>query len=295
MLTRLNSCVPDLLGVVLPVFEHLTPEAVISGLRLLMDVYKLRHDRFKDKKTPDKVEEILTRAEQRPQADSNEIERSLSEDLDPTDAATVKRDLELLSLVMLPAPSLDAFDYWGKLTQLVAGLQKFATKNRLFTLRGQKKTDLGVVLVLPRSGKVILPDNLAPDIASSAARDENVKDANCIALLREEPSEFPILAWVGAQFYEYSVIGGPPGIKTDSCVFSIGPGQQRHWLRFSRAAYTPHFRQRYEYRLEASGLISIVEALRDDIQEYAMDVQADEQKIAPLFAQIDAFVEKTKT
>ena len=73
--------------------EHLTPELVISGLRLLIEGYKAGRDRFKDKKTPDRVEEILTRAEKAPQADTKQIERSISEELDPRDAAIVKGDL----------------------------------------------------------------------------------------------------------------------------------------------------------------------------------------------------------
>jgi hypothetical protein len=57
----------------------------------------------------------------------------------------------------------------------------------------------------------------------------------------------------------------------------------------------PHFQRSSEYRLEAADLISIVNALRDDIRQYAGEVQADEQKIAPLFAQIEAFVGRMKT
>jgi hypothetical protein len=51
-----------------------------------------------------------------------------------------------------------------------------------------------------------------------------------------------------------------------------------------------HFVQRYEYILEASDLVSIVQALRDDIRDYAVAISADEKKIGPLFAAIDAFV-----
>jgi len=42
--------------------------------------------------------------------------------------------------------------------------------------------------------------------------------------------------------------------------------------------------------LEASDLVSIVKALRDDIHDYASAISADEKKIGPLFAAIDAFV-----
>jgi hypothetical protein len=275
-------------------FEHLTPELVISGLRLLMEGYKVGRDRFKDKETPDRVDEIVTRAEKTRQADTKQIERSITEELDPGDAAIVKGDLELLSLLMLPAPSLDAFDYWGKLTQLVAGLQAFAIKNRLFELRGAQRPPLGEVLYLSRSGNCILPPEVAPRLPSPYSR-ESLKDVNCLALLRKEAKDFPIVVLVRAEFNVYHSIGGPPGVDVDTCCFDIGQGQQRHWLSFDRGMRTSgHFQQAYEYRLEASNLISIVQALRDDIGEFAKEVQADQEKIGPLFTAIDAFAERIK-
>lgn len=89
---------------------------------------------------------------------------------------------------------------------------------------------------------------------------------------------------------------GASSIVDVSCYFTIGPGQQRHSLSFSRPdLYEPHFRPKFEYRLGAAEFISIVNGLGDDMREYATQVQADEQEIAPLFAQIDAFVENMKT
>lgn len=276
--------------------EHLSPELVMSGLRLLLEGYKVGRERFKDKKTPDRVEEIVTRVEKSPQqADTREIERNLTETLDPTDAAIVKSDLELLNLLMHPAPSLDAFDYWGKLSQLVAGLQAFANKNRLFELRGEKRHDLGEVIRLPRSGECILPERISPSVAIPYSR-ESVRDVTPLALLCKSTSDFPILLLVRARFNEYSPIGGPPGVVSDDCYFDIEAGQQRHWLKFDRGRrYTSHFLQSAEYRLEASDFMSIVSALRDDISEYAAEVQADEEKIAPLFTQIDQFVKQVRT
>jgi hypothetical protein len=88
------------------------PDLVVSSLRLLVDIYKLASDRFKDKKTPERIEEIVVRAEQASPrtADKAEIERSIAEALDPGDAAIVKSDLELLSLLLVRAPALEAFD-----------------------------------------------------------------------------------------------------------------------------------------------------------------------------------------
>jgi hypothetical protein len=268
---------------------HVSPDLIISGLRLLMEGYKLARDRFKDRKTPDRVEEIVVRAEKTPPISKAEIEQSITDALDPGDATIVKGDLERLGLLMLQPPSLDAFDYWGKLTKLAAGLQAYAKKNRLFELRGDNKPKVGEVLLLPRSGRFILPNKHAVELAASSHHMEGVKDAECLALLQKDTQEFAIVTLVGARFNEYSAMGGPPGVRSDACYFYLAPGQQRHWLRFARRESASHFIQRYEYRLEASNLIAIAQALRDDIRDYAVAVQADEQKIGPLFASVDAF------
>jgi hypothetical protein len=272
------------------VISHFSPDFYVNALRFLLEGYKVARDRFKDKKTPEHVEDIVIRAEKSPAPASEEIERSIDR-LDPGDAAIVKGDLQLMSLLMISPPSMDAFDYWGKLTQLVAGLRALAIKNRLFELRGVKRDSLGEVLLLPRSGKLILPNKLAVQIAVSENSLERVKDAECLAILRKEAQDFPIVALVGAQFEKYTIMGEGPFVASDSCYFAIAPGQQRHWLSFSRPRerYRPHFETSFEYRLNAADLISIVQALKGDIRDYATDVIADEGKIAPMFAAIDAF------
>jgi hypothetical protein len=76
-----------------------SPESMISVLRLLSDWYKIFGDGFRDKKTPQHLEEILVQAEKNPEkADKAEIEGSLTRVLEPNDAAIVKGDLELLLL-----------------------------------------------------------------------------------------------------------------------------------------------------------------------------------------------------
>jgi hypothetical protein len=75
------------------------------------------------------------------------------------------------------------------------------------------------------------------------------------------------------------------------CFYEVGPGQQRHWLRFKAVnQYEAHFNLGLEYMLEASDLFKIVQALHEDIHGYATAINADEQKIGPLTAAIDAFV-----
>lgn len=273
--------------------EHLTPELIISGLRLLMEGYKFGRDQFKDKKTPERVEEILTRAEQEGSVDRKQIEDRLTEKLEPADAAIVKNDLQLLSLLLVPVPSLDAFDYWGKLTQLVAGLGTFANKNRLFELRGVNDSRSGEAIFLPKTSKVLLPKDFVFGLAAPYSR-QRVAKIDCMVILKKQVQDFPLRVIVGAEFTEYSSFGTDSSVS-DSCIYELGPGQQRHWLRVYRPASHTHFVPQDEYRLKAVNFIAIANALRDDLTDCAEEVQTDEQQIAPLFAQIETFAEKMKS
>jgi hypothetical protein len=271
---------------------HVTPEFVVSSLRFLLDSYKLARDRFKDKKAPEELEKIVIKAERsEPKTlDAAEIERDLTESLTPEDAAIVKGDLELLSLLVMPAPRLEAFDYWGMLSRLVEGLREFARKNRLFELRGKEEYSFGQVLLLPKTGDHILPKKHAAKLPRPYER-QGVKDADCLAFLRKGGSAFPLHVLVDARFYRYDGMGGPPPVESDSCFFDVEPGQQRHWLKFDRGhRISGHFVQDFEYMLEASDLVSIVQGLRDDIRDYATAINLDEKRILPVFDAIDAFV-----
>jgi hypothetical protein len=271
--------------------NDLNPELILNGLRFLLDGYKTYRERFKDKKTPDRVEEIVIRAEK----ETADIERSLDA-LEPSDAAIVRGDLELLSLLISPTPSMDAFDYWGKLTILVEALQRYATDNRLFELRGSKMAKLGEVLALPRSAKIILPAEHARKLAVVSTDRERLKDVYCVALLQKEPQGFPIAIALVAQFNHYESMGGV-SVRETSCRFSISAGQQRHWLMFSRPEdwFMPDFKTHYEYRLGADDLISVAQALREDIGNYVSQVSTDQEKIAPLFFAIDVFASGAAT
>lgn len=261
----------------------------------MLDGYKLASDRFKDKKTPEELEKIVIKAERsEPKTlDAAEIDRNLTESLTPEDAAIVKGDLELLSLLVMPAPKLEAFDYWGMLSRLVDGLRTFATENRLFELPGKMEVGFGEVLVLPKTSNHILPKMHAREIPTPHER-QGLKHAEGTAFLRKMGPGFPIHVLVGADFYQYDGMGGPPPVRSDSCFFDIGPGQQRHWLKLdqSQRIMSGHFVKWYEYMLEACDLAAIVKGLRDDIHDYASAISADEQKIGPLSAAIEAFVKR---
>jgi hypothetical protein len=78
---------------------QVSPESIVSVLRRLSDWYQIFGDGFRDKKTPEHVEEILVQAEKDPgRVDKAQIEGSLTRALEPNDAAIVKGDLELLLL-----------------------------------------------------------------------------------------------------------------------------------------------------------------------------------------------------
>ncbi len=268
--------------------HHLSPDTVINLLRLALDLAKFRRDKFKDPRTPERAEQILAEAEKQDPStlDASEIGRRLSDVLDPVDAEIVRSDLELLGLLAIPAPNLDAFDYWGMLQRLVDGLRVYAHQKRLFELRGVEK---GRILVLPTVGAAMLPRHVAAGLATPYEM-EGLKDVDPIALLRHDDAEFPVTIALEARFYKYSSMGGEPGVQRDSCSFDVAQGQQRHWLSFDRGRrFSPHFRQAVEYPLEAADFSSICVALRNDVQKHAASVQADEQSIKPLFGAIDAF------
>jgi hypothetical protein len=274
------------------VLEHLTPELIVSSLRFLLESYKLGRERFKDKKAPEDIEKIVTRAERaEPKTlDAADLDRSITDALGPEDAAIVKGDLELLSLLILPAPKLDAFDYWGMLTRLIDGLHSYAIEKRLFELRGRNDRRFGQVLHLGNTGTKLLPDDEAKRLPIPFDR-EGLKRATGMAILKKDKTGFPIIVGVFAEFYQYSPVGGTPGVKPDMSFYEVGPGQQRHWLKFKAVnQYEAHFHSGLEYMLEASDLFQIVQALHEDIHGYATAVNADEQKIGPLTAAIDAFV-----
>lgn len=271
--------------------EHVSPELVLNALRFLLEGYKVARDRFKDSKTPDRVEDIVTRAESSPGTDAKQIEQSIAQTLNPDDAAIVRSDLELLSLFVFPVPSLDAFDYWGKLTKLVASLRDYARRNRLFELRGEERSGLGQMLWLFKTSKSILPKEFARELGIPGNM-QTVKSAECGALLQNADGEFPIKVIVAVHFNQYSSMGGEPGVRTVEARYGVVAGQQRHWLRFNREAFEYQLRENTEYRLDAEDLIEIVESLRDDIKQYAKEVQADERKIEPLFSAIETFAGK---
>ena len=164
----------------------------------------------------------------------------------------------------------------------------YAVKNRLFELRGRSDSRFGETLFLRGTGKILLPDKYAIDLAIPNTS-QQVKDAGTLALLRKNTNRFPVTTLVKADLNEYHSYGGPPSVVSRASYFWITSGQQRHWLRFVRDDSSPYFHDHIEYRLDAADVIAIVTALREDIGEIAADVRADEQMVVPLFTAIDAF------
>src|SRR5262249_33331968 len=146
-------------------------------------------------------------------------------------AAIVKSDLELLSLLVVPSVALEAFDYWGKLAALVSGLHAYAKEKHLFELRGTDTQQLGQVLLLPKTGSAMLPDDHVAALCRPCER-EGLKKAKAIGLLKKQGEGFPLDMAVDAEFFRYSSMGGSPGVELDSETYTVGPGQQRHWLLF---------------------------------------------------------------
>ena len=272
--------------------EHLSPEFVVSSLRLLVESYKLARERFKDKKTPEHVEEIIItiREERNKQknVDMDQVERLLTSKLEASDAAVVKSDLQLLNLLVLASPDPEMFDYWGMLTTLVAAIHKFAVEHRIFELRGVQGT-LGEVLKLERTSKAILEKKTLRDFGVPGPR-LSVHDVEAVVALVREADGLPLRMIIAATFEYYS--GGGYGSTSKEYydgLFAIESGPRPHWLKFRRIDNQYRLSEGLQFMLTASHFKAIVEALRDDIHSYAQQLKSDEQLIAPLFEQIQAF------
>jgi hypothetical protein len=271
---------------------HVTPELIVSCLRLLADGYKLVRDRFKDKKTPENVEEIVIKIDKRHKGattiDETEIDHMLTSTLNAEDAALVKSDLELLALLVFPSPALELFDYWGMLGILVTGLHKLAVDLRIFELRGVHGS-LGEILKLDKTSKAILRKEELRRFGNPSPRWSLDDVQSFVVLLREGPGL--LLRVVVEVTLEYYGGGGYGDTRRERCsgLFAIERGPKPHWLAFRRLDGNFELHENLHFMLTAAHFKAIVQALRDDIRDYATELKADEELIAPLFKQIDAF------
>ena len=115
---------------------------VISGLRLLLEGYKLGKEKLGDGNTsnpdPQKLEEVIadveTSAEANP-AKSVDVNQEIDRKFNPEQATRIKSDLKSLTLLADP-PSVEEFRYWENLKKIANSFQEFAKKLDLFELRG---------------------------------------------------------------------------------------------------------------------------------------------------------------
>jgi hypothetical protein len=272
----------------------MTADTLINASRLFIEYWKLRRDKFKDTKAPERIEQIIIEIKQEEAKgpkllEPGDVENRIISALEPADAAIIKSDLELLNLLVLPSPNIDMFDYWGMLNQLVAGLKMFAIEKRIFDLRGSG-TDVGQAIPLERTTKQIISDVRAKHLAIAFQR-ESVDGVRVHVGLASGLVGFPLRVVVFAGFDYYSGIAGYSGtnVEVHQAVYGIECGQRPHWLKFSLIQGDAHFRREYEFMLTGSDFLDIANALRDDIHAFALELNADERKITPLFQQIQSF------
>src|SRR5690348_3543469 len=120
----------------------------VTMLQLLYMIYVEQRRRSEVANVPDpqRVQELIEEIKQssRRAWDNAEFARRIDQKFEPEEAKRVKEDLALFQL-FTEAPNLDRFDYWGLLNRFVSGLQKLATKNHLFRLRGRKVISTSVL------------------------------------------------------------------------------------------------------------------------------------------------------
>jgi hypothetical protein len=132
---------------------------------------------------------------------------------------------------MIPRPPLDAFDYWGKLVQLVNGVQAFAARNHLVELRGMNDQRFGESLPLIRTSKVLMYKEFADSLSIHT---EHLQKTECKVRLLKAHEEFPIRVWLQATLDRTTRLGGKFS-EVCSDAFKVEPGQQKHGFVF--AAY----------------------------------------------------------
>ena len=265
----------------------------ISGLRLLLDAYKLAAEKLGGKRNndpdPETLQQVLTEVEssaEKGNLNVDQIEEEINRKFQPEQAKKVKDDLAALSLLTNP-PSAEDFDYWSMLTQLVQSLRDFARRAQLFRLRGEDDVNGGTrYLKLPKTGEVFVPPVVLPDLLVSRPPEYKKRVVEVVAALRDVDAECPLQLVVFGQLDRYSSMGGVD-TRTVGALFSVSAGQEKNWFAL-------HTRQYYfeggQFLVTAAHMGKLVAALKSDIAEYAHELETEREDAKGLAAEVDATV-----
>jgi hypothetical protein len=267
---------------------------VVSGLRLLLDGYKLAAEkiggRHKDGPDPVKLEEVIadlkagaTNGPPDPVQVEHEIDRKFS----PEQAQKIKSDLAAFALLADP-PKPEEFDYWTALVQIANSLQAVAEKTELFGLRGNSSGDERY-LPLEKTSLVFVPKEVIAyslPLPNRAYRREITK---VVVALIDSDSGIPLRLGVVGQLYRATSMGDQYQESVGGTL-TISAGTEKNQLRLTPDRSTGDFAS-VEYRVTALQIADIVEAMRSDISDYAEEISNERNAARELAQNVSEIVQ----
>jgi hypothetical protein len=211
--------------------------------------------------------------------------------LPESEANSVLTDLNTLSFIS-QGPDVTSFDYWSMLDQLFSTVKDFCHRGHIFRLRGFGATQGKRLLKLSETAialfdhetkqnwvRVRYEDNYAAKgtggvdlyLIEGDSRPELPYGVNGDRFL-------PILANVMAKYIQYDhggYGGGPPVHETPLSVMVL-PGSDIHWLAFVSAKDSTPCEIGCQRMLTGKDVLKIVNALKNDLQEYIDDLSEDQ-------------------
>lgn len=257
---------------------------IVSGLRLLLDGYKLASEKIgrrnKDVPDPAKLEEVIADVQASAgngPLDPAAVEQRIDREFSPEQARKIKNDLAAFALLADP-PKLEEFDYWTVLVLMAKSMQGVARKAELFGLLGQSGYDrygdrYGRYLPLRKTSGVLAPPDVIASSLPTPGRAYGEEIINVVVALFEADLEIPLRLGVEGKIKRATSMGERFS-ETVSETFTVSTGSEKNRLHL-----TPDNRLGYfvevEYRVTAEEVAKIVNAMRSDVSDYLEEISKE--------------------
>jgi hypothetical protein len=267
---------------------------IVSGLKLLLDSYKLASEklggRHEDEPDPAKLEEVIANAQAgaaNGPPDPAQVEQQIDRTFSPEQAKKIKGRLDTIALLADP-PTLSEFDYWTALVQVAKTLQAVAIKTELFGLRGNP-SHAERYLLLEKTASLFVPKDVIARLLPVPERAYRSEIADTSLALFDSDSELPLRLGVVGKLYRATSMGDQFQEQLGG-TFTISAGMEKNRLRL-----TPDGSRDFdsvEYRVTAVQIASIVEAMRYDISGYAEEISVERNSARELALNVNDIVQK---
>jgi hypothetical protein len=253
---------------------------IISGLKLLLDGYKLASEKLggrgKDDPDPEKLEEVIADVQASTQngpPDPARVDQQIDQKFSPEQARKIKSDLAAFALLADP-PRMEEFDYWTGLVLVSKSMQGVAKKAELFGLLGQLGYDhYGRYLPLKKTSGVFAPPDITARSLPIPNRAYGKEIINVFVSLFESDLEIPLRFGVVAKL-KYATSMGEQYSETVGGTFSISAGAEKNRLRLTPDKGIGYFVE-VEYRVTAAEVTKIIEAMRSDVSDYLDEISKE--------------------